>query len=102
MVDRTVCNGCTTVRSPLTDASASVSARRNRSLADGRRTVLQQIKSVEVAKLPRLNDRKIKAPPTVALIVVVGVEVKGASHELPGGVFPERLANQYSQSQQVS
>jgi len=50
--------------------------------ASDRRTVLRQIKSVEVAKLPRLNDRKIKVPPTVALIVVVGVEVEGASDEI--------------------
>jgi len=35
-----------------------------------------------MAKLPRLKDRKIKTPTAVALIVFVGVEVKGASHEL--------------------
>jgi hypothetical protein len=39
----------------------------------------EETKTVEMAKLPRLKDRKIKTPTAVALIVVVGVEVKGAS-----------------------
>jgi hypothetical protein len=67
-----------------------IGVRRNCSLADARGTGFdEQPKAVGLTKLPRLKDGKGKARPPVALIMVVGVDVKGRRVNRPDGAFRE-------------
>jgi hypothetical protein len=62
---------------PASDLRAEVSVARQRA----KHGFGEQLKGGRVGKIAPVEDCKIKARPAGVLIVVVGVEVKGASHE---------------------